>query len=70
MKKRQAVELLATIRKLSYRPQFNLKPKYSPFKSSGGTYLMKVAKVDAERILARARAEKITCAQVINSRVW
>ena len=44
--------------------------RYSPFYQEGGTCLMKVARVDADKILEAARARKLTCAQVIHSRDW
>lgn len=44
--------------------------RFSPFYQQGGTVLMKVARVDADKILEAARTRKITCAQVINSRDW
>lgn len=67
---RQRLAIMSEIMKLRYKPRFPVRPKYSPFHSMGGVHMMKIAKIDAEKILAAARERKITCAQVVHSRVW
>ena len=66
----QQISILAEIRKFRYKPKVMIPPRYSPFYSSGGTYMMKIARIDAEKILAAARARKQTCAQVVHTRDW
>lgn len=44
--------------------------RFSPFYQQGGTVLVKVARVDADKILEAARARKQTMAQIIHEKSW
>jgi len=65
------LSILAEIRRMRYKPTIsNLKPTPSPFRDTGGTILMRIAREDWVKIMAAVKARKQTAAQVVHSRDW
>jgi len=67
------IAILAEIRRLRYahtKPRIKPTGNPSPFRATGGTTIVKIAKIDADRIREVARERKCTIAQVVNARDW